>query len=84
MRVVEQFGSGLDLTAKLAEYVRMDAPVEIVQSEDRPPERLRRDWSRRAVWGIGLLAVVMVTALAFGAYRQPEMLLNLLGLRYCG
>ena len=62
----------------------MDAPVEIVQSEDRPANVLRRDWSRRAVWAIGLLAVVMVTALAFGAYRQPELLLNLLGLRYCG
>ncbi|MCX7149722.1 MAG: hypothetical protein NTY05_09995 [Rhodocyclales bacterium] len=62
----------------------MDAPVELVQSEARPPERLRRDWSRRAVWGIGLLAVAVLVALVFGAYRQPELLLNLLGLRYCG
>jgi len=72
------------LAAKLAEYVRMDAPVEIVHSEDRPPNQLRPDWLRRAIRAVGLLAVAMVTALAFGAYRQPELLLNLLGLRYCG
>ena len=69
---------------KLAEYVRMDAPIEMVGSEDRPPATPRRDWSRRALWAVGLLAVAVITALAFGAYRQPELLLNLLGLRYCG
>jgi hypothetical protein len=58
----------------------MDAPVEIVHSEGLR----RRDWSRRAVWVLVLLAVATITALAFGAYRQPELLLNLLGLRYCG
>ena len=42
------------------------------------------DWSRRTLWAVGLLAVGVITALAFGAYRQPELLLNLLGLRYCG
>ena len=72
------------MAAKLAEYVRMDAPVEIVHSEDRPPDTLRPDWSRRAIRAAGLLAVAMIAALAFGAYRQPELLLNILGLRYCG
>jgi len=72
------------LAAELAEYVSMDAPVELVESERQTRETRRRDWSRRAAWAVGLLAVVMVTALAFGAYRQPELLLNLLGLRYCG
>jgi len=41
-------------------------------------------WSARVLWVLGLLAVAAVTALAFGAYRQPDLLLNLLGLRYCG
>lgn len=36
------------------------------------------------VWAIGVLAVILITAVAFGAYRQPELLLNLMGLRYCG
>ncbi|TRZ98380.1 MAG: hypothetical protein D4R84_03830 [Rhodocyclaceae bacterium] len=72
------------MAAELAEYVSMDAPVELVESERQTRETRRRDWSRRAAWAVGLLAVVMVTALAFGAYRQPELLLNLLGLRYCG
>ncbi len=36
------------------------------------------------MWALGLLAVAAVTAVAFGAYRQPELLLNLMGLRYCG
>lgn len=42
------------------------------------------DGSRRALWAIALLAAALLAALAFGAYRQPELLLNLLGLRYCG
>lgn len=42
------------------------------------------DWLRRMLWVAGFLAVAAVTALAFSAYRQPELLLNLLGLRYCG
>lgn len=43
----------------------------------------RQDWSHRAAWAIALLAA-LITALAFAAYRQPELLLNLMGLRYCG
>lgn len=42
------------------------------------------DSSRRLLLAIGLLAVAAIVALAFGAYRQPELLLNLMGLRYCG
>jgi hypothetical protein len=44
----------------------------------------RPAWQRHALWAIGLLAVAAITALAFAAYRQPELLLNLMGLRYCG
>ena len=36
------------------------------------------------MWALGLLALAVVTVVAFGAYRQPELLLNLMGLRYCG
>lgn len=49
-----------------------------------PPPPPRTDRSRRVLWAIGLLAALAITALAFGAYRQPELLLNILGLRYCG
>jgi hypothetical protein len=62
----------------------MDSSDEIVRSEDRTPTLPCRDRIRRAAWVIGLLAVVIVAALAFVAYRQPELLLNFIGLRYCG
>ena len=38
----------------------------------------------RVLWAVGLVAAMAITAMAFGAYRQPELLLNLIGLRYCG
>ena len=76
--------AGLDLADELAEYVRMDAPFETAHGEDRPALPSPPAWLRRAVWAVGLLAVATVTVVAFSAYRQPELLLNLLGLRYCG
>jgi len=76
--------AGLDLAERLAEYARMDAPLETPHGEERPPAPLRMDWSRRMLWAAGFLAVAAATALAFTAYRQPELLLNLMGLRYCG
>ncbi len=69
---------------KLAEYARMEAHDDLAHGEDRPDLSSRADRSRRFLWAIGLFAVVLITALAFGAYRQPELLLNLMGLRYCG
>ena len=57
---------------------------QIAHSEPDSPSLPRRVWSRRALWIVALLAAAIVTALAFGAYRQPELLLNLMGLRYCG
>lgn len=45
---------------------------------------LRRSWMRRVLWTVGLLAAAAIAALVIGAYRQPELLLNLMGLRYCG
>ena len=69
---------------RFAEYVPMDTPLETAHGESQPPSPLRADWSRRLLWAVGLLAVAAITALAFTAYRQPELLLNLLGLRYCG
>lgn len=59
----------------------MDALNETEPAADPalPPAGARRLW-----WAIGLFAAVLITALAFAAYRQPELLLNLMGLRYCG
>lgn len=62
----------------------MDARKEIADSEDSSPSPPRRNRVRRTAWVIGLLAAAIITTLAFGAYRQPELLLNLMGLRYCG
>jgi len=33
---------------------------------------------------MALLGEALIDVLAFGAYRQPELLLNIMGLRYCG
>lgn len=62
----------------------MDARDEIPHNLAQLPMPPRRGWPWRAVWAIGLLAVATITALAFASYRQPELLLNLMGLRYCG
>lgn len=75
---------GLDLVDKLAEYVRMDVTKEIADKPETPSPSPRIDRSRRALWTIALMVAAMVAVLAFGAYRQPELLLNLMGLRYCG
>jgi hypothetical protein len=72
------------LAHKLAEYARMEAHDDLAHGEDRPGLASRADRSRLFLWAIGLFAVALITALAFGAYRQPELLLNLMGLRYCG
>jgi len=71
------------LAVALADYALMDAPDEIARTEGRPLSP-GLHLSRRAAWAIALLAVATITALAFGAYRQPELLLNIMGLRYCG
>ena len=62
----------------------MDAPVEIVGSTERSPLPRQPLWPRRMLWAAGMLVVAIIAALAFGAYRQPDLLLNLMGLRYCG
>lgn len=74
----------LDLARKLADYARMDARDANVSSESPAPGSLPPARPRRALWLVGLLVAAVVTALVFGAYRQPELLLNLMGLRYCG
>jgi hypothetical protein len=62
----------------------MEAHDDFAHGEDRPDLSPRADRSRRFLWVIGLFALALIAALAFGAYRQPELLLNLMGLRYCG
>lgn len=69
---------------KPTEYVRMEAHDDLALSEDRPDLPSRADRSHHFLWAVGLFAVALITVLAFGAYRQPELLLNLMGLRYCG
>jgi len=40
--------------------------------------------SRRLVWhSLGLIAVVIVAWLVFRGYRQPELLLDIAGMRLC-
>lgn len=69
---------------KLAEYVQMDTTDRMAPSESSAVSSSSGDRSHRVAWAVGVLVAVLITALAFGAYRQPELLLNLMGLRYCG
>lgn len=73
----------LDLAAKLADHARMDARNE-TDGGDLPPPHSGADWSRRAAWGVALACAVLIVVVVLGAYRQPELLLNIMGLRYCG
>lgn len=57
----------------------MDSGKETIGRE-RPPS----DRARRAAWMVVLIGATVIAVLAFGAYRQPELLLNIMGLRYCG
>ena len=77
-------GLGLDLENKLAEYVRMNARNEIAGSENDSTSPARRVRARWVVWAFGVLTMAMIVALALVAYRQPELLLNFMNLRYCG
>lgn len=72
------------MAAKLAEYEQMDLSNNLAYHPEPPPSPPRMHRSHRVLWAIGVLAALVITALAFGAYRQPELLLNILGLRYCG
>lgn len=44
----------------------------------------RRPWRRIALFGGGLIVLVALVAVAFIGYRQPELLLDYVNLRYCG
>jgi hypothetical protein len=72
------------LADKLADYAQMDAHDANISRENPAHESLPLARPRRALWLGGLLLAAVVTVLIFGAYRQPELLLNLMGLRYCG
>jgi hypothetical protein len=61
----------------------MDAADDTVPTDTRP-QAPGRFFSRRGPWAAALLVSAVVAALAFGAYRQPDLLLNIMGLRYCG
>lgn len=47
------------------------------------PPNPARFW-RRAALVLGGLLLAVVAAIAFSAYQRPELLLDLMGLRYCG
>ena len=71
------------MATKLADYVRMDARNE--HDGGKPaPSPSGSDWSRRAMWTVALAGAALIVAGVLGAYRQPELLLNIMGLRYCG
>lgn len=72
------------MAGQLADHAQMDVRDANVPNENPAPGSLPPAWPRRALWLVGLLLAAVVTALVFGAYRQPELLLNLMGLRYCG
>jgi hypothetical protein len=74
----------LDLEDPLAEYGQMDVNQNIPQDAQLPPSAPVRAVSRRVWWAAGLATLAVIAALAFGAYSQPELLLNFVGLRYCG
>jgi hypothetical protein len=76
--------TGLDLAAKLVDHERMDARDGRLDGVDSPHPRFGPDWSRRLAWGVALAAAALIVAIVVGAYRQPELLLNIMGLRYCG
>ena len=51
---------------------------------DLPAPQPAADWARRAAWAVALVGAALIVVVVFGAYRQPELLLNFMGLRYCG
>lgn len=69
---------------KLVEYARMDLPRQNAHAEGSVSSPPVNQPSHRYLWAIGLVIAAAIIAIAFGAYRQPELLMNLIGLRYCG
>ncbi len=65
----------LDAEQSLAHHVAVDTPAE----SPGTTARTLRAWRALALALAALIAVVI-----FGAYSQPELLLNYSGLRYCG
>lgn len=61
----------------------MNAGKETSGSDHSPPPA-GMNRARRAIWTVALVGAALIAVLAFGAYRQPELLLNIMGLRYCG
>ena len=40
---------------------------------------------RKALWvGVALIVLAVLAAVVFAGYRQPELLLDYVNLRYCG
>lgn len=76
--------TGLDLARQLADYGGMDSDRESADRRDGLSSATGLTRIRPAIWAFGLLGAAIIVALAFSAYREPELLLNIMGLRYCG
>lgn len=74
----------LDLAGKLGDYARMDVEEDRTPPGMPPHASLRPERSTRVWRAISLLLVGVIMVVIFAAYRQPELLVNLVGLRYCG
>ncbi len=57
---------------------------KVTVGRESPPLPSASERARRVVWMVVLFGAALIGGLAFGAYRQPELLLNIMGLRYCG
>ncbi len=62
----------------------MDTSPNITPEAKLPSSPPGMEASLRLWRAIALAAAALIAALAFGAYSQPDLLLNFVGLRYCG
>ena len=65
----------LDAKHGHAHHGAMDTPAELSST----PAKALRVWR-----ALALALAALIAVLVFGAYSQPELLLNYSGLRYCG
>ncbi len=62
----------------------MNASPNITPDAHLPLPAHGMETLRRLGRAMALAAAALIAALAFGGYSQPELLLNFVGLGYCG